>query len=287
MTDDREFWLATTDWLEAGSDRTPPEAINAVLLATRTTRQDRVLPVPWRPFDMTLIGRALLAIAAVAAIALAWITFGPAGQVGGEPSPSPTSSPLSVALGETPSPLLAGAHYLATDPFEIPVSFDAPAGWIGNMGGPYAVFLGPDPAGDTVYFQIFDTVYADPCHQLSGPMSPTVGPTAQALVDALVARPGVRASTPKATTIGGHTAITLTLTGPDDVSACESGQFVLWELPLGAQTELDPGVPTQVWALDVAGKRLVIVRRDLPGSTEQAKQDVQRLLDSIAIEPPG
>ena len=48
MNDDRAFERATRDWLEAGSDRTPPPVMDAVFLAVRTTPQERDLRIPWR-----------------------------------------------------------------------------------------------------------------------------------------------------------------------------------------------------------------------------------------------
>ena len=39
MSDDRAFERAVDDWLEDGSDRTPRPAVDAVLLAIKTTPQ--------------------------------------------------------------------------------------------------------------------------------------------------------------------------------------------------------------------------------------------------------
>ncbi len=104
MSDDREFLRATSDWLEAGSDRTPPKAVDAVLLAVRTTRQDRVLPNPWRSIDMSGLAKALVAATAVVAIALALINFGPSTQQhrrppDADPQPYANSLPHADAAG--------------------------------------------------------------------------------------------------------------------------------------------------------------------------------------------
>lgn len=64
---DRTFERAVRDWLDDGSDRTPRHAIDAVLLAVKTTPQERDLRLPrlaWRP--RTMFDR--LAVAAVAAV---------------------------------------------------------------------------------------------------------------------------------------------------------------------------------------------------------------------------
>jgi hypothetical protein len=266
MTDDREFWRATTDWLEAGSDRTPPPAIDAVLLAVRTTRQERVLPIPWRPNDMTLIGRAILAAAAVVAIAFALINFGPSnrGTVGGAPTPtpSPTPTPLPIPLGSSnPGPSLqAGARYVTVDPFPIRLTFVAPAGWAGNEGGPYAVWAGPARTGVSVSFQRGMTVYYDPCQPDSGPVPS--GQTASDLVHAITARRWMAPSTPTSTTLGGRPATTFRLALDESIAGslqtCTNGTYTLWKLPLGATEEFRIGMAERVWVLDTASGPLVV-----------------------------
>ena len=101
MSGDREFLRATTDWLEAGSDRTPSNAVDAVLLAVRTTRQDRVLPNPWRYIDMNAFAKALVVATAVVAVALAWINFGPSGTA----SAAARRRPPSPRRRQRPPPL--------------------------------------------------------------------------------------------------------------------------------------------------------------------------------------
>ena len=143
MSDDRDFQHATTDWLEAGSDRTPPKVVDAVLLAVRTTRQDRVLPNPWRQFDMNALAKALVAAAAVVAIALAWIGFGQSGNnVGVAPIPTPTPSPTPTpqVLSGDGGPLEPGRRYAlpgrATNPA---ISIVVPSGWTGSSASPLSV----------------------------------------------------------------------------------------------------------------------------------------------------
>ena len=101
---DRLFDNAINDWLESGSDRTPPSAIDAVLLAVKTTPQERDLRIPRRFYQMTTSMRLGAAIAIVAVVGIgALIVFrGPAPGVGGEPTPSPAVLPTA-----TPSPTTA------------------------------------------------------------------------------------------------------------------------------------------------------------------------------------
>ncbi len=151
MSDDREFQRATTEWLEAGSDRTPPKAVDGVLLAIRTTRQERVLPNPWRTIDMNTLTKALVAATAVVAIALAWINFGPSGSsVGGAPIPtaSPSPTPTPQVLSNDLAPLEAGRRYAFPSRGTNPgISFTTPSGWTAGAGIP-ATFATKD-YGDT------------------------------------------------------------------------------------------------------------------------------------------
>ena len=48
MNSDRDFETTTAEWLNAGADTTPPHLIDAVLLAARSTPQERALRIPLR-----------------------------------------------------------------------------------------------------------------------------------------------------------------------------------------------------------------------------------------------
>jgi len=99
---DQSFERALGTWLEAGSDRTPPAAIDAVLLAVKTTPQERDLRVPRRFTTMPTFMRLAAAIAIVAVVgagALIYANRQPG--VGGEPTPTPTPT---LAASPTASP---------------------------------------------------------------------------------------------------------------------------------------------------------------------------------------
>lgn len=103
---ERSFEQAVGDWLETGSDRTPAPAIDAVLLAVKTTPQERDLGIPWRFPRMTTSMRlgAAIAIVAVVGIGALYLTRGPTPGVGGTPTPSPTVLPTAAP---SPSPTSA------------------------------------------------------------------------------------------------------------------------------------------------------------------------------------
>jgi TolB protein len=110
MSDDRRFERAMHAWLESGSDRTPATAIDAVLLAVRTTPQERGMRAPWRTPDMNTPLRLAAALAAVAVIGVAGLLYlnrGP--KVGGTPT---ASVPAVVA----PSPTATSAPSMSLPP---------------------------------------------------------------------------------------------------------------------------------------------------------------------------
>ena len=185
-------------------------------------------------------------------------------------------------------PLQPGTHVTA-DPFLARVTFTVPAGWEGIMGGPYLVDLGKPAEPGAVSFQVFDTVYADPCDFAKGPLVPQPGPSVDDLATALVGLPGLDVSAPTDITIDGYRGKQLTLTAPSDLTGCTlspEGNLLTWELPLGARIGMNCGEIIRVWILDVDGQRLVIVASNKPGALDDAsKAEVQAVLDSIRIAP--
>ena len=108
MSDDRAFDRAVHDWLEAGSDRTPTPAVDAVLLAVRMTPQERDLRILRRTNHMSMPIRLAAGVAIIAILGFAALTFTDQDPgVGSTPSATPTAtaSPSAVAPSPTPSPV--------------------------------------------------------------------------------------------------------------------------------------------------------------------------------------
>lgn len=103
---DQLFERAVVDWLEDGSDRTPRRAIDGVLLAVKTTPQERDLRIPWRFFHMPAFTRAtgLAAVALVAAVSVGGLLLVNSKQPGGAGSEG--SSPPTAAPSVAPTPSL-------------------------------------------------------------------------------------------------------------------------------------------------------------------------------------
>ena len=95
MTDDRSFERAARSWLEIGPTEAPERAIEAAFLEIDTTPQERDWHVPWRSPRVDPFARALIGVAAVAALLVGGVVLLPAttGPIGGVPTPSPSASP--------------------------------------------------------------------------------------------------------------------------------------------------------------------------------------------------
>jgi hypothetical protein len=278
MNDDRDFWRATTDWLEAGSDRTSAAAIDAVLLAVRTTRQERALPFPWRRFHGPLLARVAFAAAALVALALVAFTLILAG--------SRRQGPIALIVndGDIETQFTPGQRYATIDPFPVHMTFTGPEDWEGKIGGPYAVWIGTqNPGAEPLMFHLSISPYKDPCHSESENVSPST--TVSGVVDALKATHYVEV-TDAAATIGGRSAVLLTATAPGSLADCTDQTFRLWKLPLGAIVELSPGATERIWVVDVgAAGPLVIGAQDHLAWPPQVGVATDQLLDSLQIEP--
>jgi hypothetical protein len=115
---DRQFERAVLDWLADGSDRTPPRAIDGVLLAVRSTPQERELAIPRRFTTMTSSMRLL-----AAAIAVMAIIGGGAIWYVGQTNPPPTST-------DSPIPTFAATPTALPSPSPVPApSTEVVLGW--------------------------------------------------------------------------------------------------------------------------------------------------------------
>lgn len=104
MKSDRDFERAAAEWLNAGDGWTAPHVIDAVLLAIRTTPQERGFRIPWRTTSMRnlLYAAAAVGILAVTGVA-AFSALGPGPNVGSGPTPSPAAQPTQEPLPTVPT----------------------------------------------------------------------------------------------------------------------------------------------------------------------------------------
>ena len=95
---DQLFERAVRDWLDDGSDRTPRPAIDAVLLAVKTTRQERDLRIPRRFTQMPTYIRLVAGIAIAAVVGFGVLLYSNREPgVGGQPTPTPPPTAVPTA----------------------------------------------------------------------------------------------------------------------------------------------------------------------------------------------
>jgi hypothetical protein len=125
----RTFERAVLDWLEDGSDRTPRPAIDAVLLAVKTTPQERALRIPRRFSAMPTNLRLAAVVAVIAVVGVGALTLNGRGPGVGGSVPPATATPTPTDTPVAPSSITRPAMDTA---FVSPAfGYDAmyPAGW--------------------------------------------------------------------------------------------------------------------------------------------------------------
>jgi hypothetical protein len=282
-------------WLEDGPTVMSDRALQAALDEIHVTRQRRAWWPARRPYLMNPTIRVAIGAVAVLAVALIAINLLPGRSGIGTTTPSPapsavaTAAPTPVPLPLYPQTILSTKEgtYLAGDPFQIPMTVSMPAGWQGNVGGPYATYfdkVATDPSPG-IAFTISQTFYADPCK--GALLDPQPGPSVDDLATALRSLPGLETTAPTAVTVDGHPGKQITLTAPDSVAGCtlHEGGLMLWQLPHGAVFTLLPAQRRSLWIVDVDGQRLVISSDRFPSTTPKDLEEAQGILDSIRIKP--
>lgn len=291
---DRTFERAVLDWLEDGSNRTPPPAIEAVLLAVRTTPQERGLWLPRRIHLMPALSRAtgIAAVALVAAVGtggLIYLSAGGPGGSAGPATPAPTAQPspsfsrsqaVETPRTQTVQPFLEPGDDPRDD--TIRLTFDLPPSWKQweNVG---ALALGNEPPnGAAVLFFRPNRLFSEPCRPAGDEAvgDILIGPSVDDLVSALVDHPSLDVSAAIDITLAGYPGKYLDLTIPDDISECD--RYKPLDSHIYAQ---GPGHRWHMWVLDVAGVRVVVESNDYAGTPAGRLAEARAILDSLEITP--
>jgi hypothetical protein len=289
---DQQFERAVRDWLEDGSDRTPRSAIDGVLLAVRTTRQERDLRIPWRFTRMTTTMRLAAGIAIVAVIGVGALQLlGPGSGIGSKPTPSPTTfvAPTPTAL---PSAVAPGITGLTVQPFlgpgvdprddTIRLTFDLPPAWEQFEDVGALVDGNQPPNGAAVLFFRPNGLFSEPCRPAGDEAAADipVGSSVDDLVTALVDHPSLDVTAPVNVTLAGYSGKYLDLTIPDDISGCDTYR------PLDGHIYAQgPGHRWHMWVIDVGGVRVVVESDDYAGTPAARLAEAQAILDSLEITP--
>ena len=296
MNSDRDFETTAAEWLNAGSDSTPLHLIDAVLLAAKSTPQERDIRIPSTTPIMNkfvIFGFGAAAMVVIAFLVVAQL-FGSPSKVGssGEPTPSPeataaeSSSSPSVAWGEC-TELEAGTYRAAIGPSSVTVS--VPSGWKGssdldgfNVNSRGVCLLA---GGVSLNVSLVSHVYSTLC---DGQGTAVEAGTPAAVTAAFAAQAGHQTSGPSDTTIAGYPASRFEFSLPGGNEACNGGP--LWRTPGGGEgggmySFEDSGSFVTVYVVDVNGSALAIaVDSGVPGELGDVAE-LDAIVDSLRIEP--
>jgi hypothetical protein len=148
-------------------------------------------------------------------------------------------------------------------------------------GGPSET-SGPDGGGLVLgWTSYWASLYSEPCFEKPDQVGDIrVGPTVDDFVDAVVANPKLDVTDPTDVQLGGYGGKFFTLTLPHDISGCDSWQP--WDPSFYAQGDANRW---DVWVIDAAGFRVMIVNEYFPGTTEATKADLAAMVESIRFVP--
>ena len=291
MSTDRDTERIVRTWLDEGVTQLPDRVLDVVLDELPANPQRRA---PWPLWRLPAVSSAVRVGLAAAALVLAigagvYVAGISVPNLGGLFEPSPTASPTETALPASGE--LTPGTYTIDDPFPLRVSM--------TVGTEWRVWSGVTPVGAAIYEESFDppngrgiiitivnNVYADPCNAGEGALIPELGPGVDDLATALAGQPLTVASPITDVSLAGYSGTYLEYTVPELDPECTSFGLHRWPSAAGPrQALLDES--DRVWILDVDGVRLVIDVFSFPGASEADLAEIQEIVDSIRIAPPG
>ena len=274
---DQLFERAVRDWLEDGSDRTPRPAMEAVLLAIKTTPQERDLRIPRRFTRMPTYMRLAAAVAVLAIVGVGALTLFKGPDIGSRPTPAPTASPTAPPLTE--GSLDPGRYRWDADGLR--VTMTVPAGWESTSASGIGKAPFELPDGVNLGFAQPATVFGDPCDP-EGTAEP-IGPTVDDLVTALADLPNVTGAAQADATISGFSGKHLSFVVDTEGIDCVMGLYGQGSFVRAAEN----GQRQDLWIVDVAGTRLVIDAATFPETPAGDRVEMQAIVDTLLIESTG
>ena len=207
-------------------------------------------------------------------------------------SPSPLVRPLRKPDIDPGVPEILEPGTYVLDRFPVDLAFDIPdgepPGWhAGQATENTAIVLWYTPPEITYLFAFWnvDNVYIDPCDPAAGELEPPIGPSVDDLLAALSSLPGLQATAPVDVTAGAFRGKEVELTTLDfgncpDVTVFSPGDAT----DPGLVNPLD-GETFRVQILAVEGVRIVLYTFEPAERDAAVEAELQRILDSIRIEP--
>jgi hypothetical protein len=198
---------------------------------------------------------------------------------------APSSGPSSVA-GVTARVMGSGRYpaWTVTPPTDWSV--------VGNL---FVVKYPTDQPGPVMGLSVWDVglVFRDPCHWDGQAFDP--GPTVDDLVAALAVQPMRNATKPEDVRLAGYAGRYLVLSVPADMTSTKWTEFDECDVDsdgardfqgwlgngMGNRYEQVPGQIDELWVLDVNGQRLVVDATYSPDTSDVARDELRKTVDSI------
>ena len=238
-------------------------------------------PTMATPIKLVAIGAALLAVLVGGAVFM--------GGGAAPPAPAPTATPAPTA---SPAALTNGAidpgRYVVT-PVEgesLTWTLNVPSGWAGPPAGfdPWAI-LGPGEVGAVIGILMGVNVPADSCAAAGTLPAGSVDD----VIAAVQARDDWVVSDPSDITLSGFAGKRIDFELPADaVTVCgaQDDYIVLTETPnVGGFWAQGPSNRFTLWALDVEGRPVVLMRSSDPATPAEVMTQSDQIVDSIVIKP--
>lgn len=216
-------------WFDDGAATMPDRVVDVVTDRISRQRQRRAWRLPWRPFMNTYVKLAAGLAAAVVLALAAWQLLPGRGGIGGQPTPTPSTGPVSspvptldVRPCSTPTPcagaLAAGAH--AAQNFQPAFTFTVPAGWVNGADADWGYILYPNTSANEVEFARSGDVaqsigvgavdgWADDWSICPGVITDGVATSATGIAATLKASPNLITTTPQPIELGGLSGQTI------------------------------------------------------------------------------
>ena len=288
MSAERDETRIVRSWLEDGVTVLPDRVLDAVLDQLPATHQRRAGWLARRfPLMNNTTVRFGIAAAAVIVLALVGLRFLPSGGVGGGPSPTPTASPVSLTYSQTVQNLEPGMYRIPAGAYTPGnLTFTVPAGWQVRYLG-FSKHLDQPDEIDLVPF-IVTHVYTDTCAPEGEFELAPIGPSVDALANALEALGGAEVSPAEDITVDGYPAKRVDLAFSEDIDLADCRVPALQVWANASETDFFahfPGSAASVYIVDVQGQTLAITASWRNASSQSDVAELEAVLDSVQIEP--
>ena len=281
MTTRRDIEPLLERYFEEGPQVLPDRVLEAALTEIDHTTQRPGWRRPWRFLHMPTFQKFAIAGVAILALALVGGSFinRPTDDVVATPGPS---GPL---VGPTPV-----RFTLESAGGDVDVRFDLPEGWYTFEESNVSAFR---PEQDDILWPLIgvdvllvDDVYADTCDGWAY-AEPRLGGGVDDLIDWLRTDSGLDVGEPRSVSVAGYDGVEIEVDsahppGCEDMAVWPSG------LPTGSHRGgpylIRRSMEYRVIALDVDGRRVVLVVNGLRGTFEGRLGEAQAMLDTLVLE---